>query len=440
MRLIALLLFSLFSTVQAMAAEDSRRKSNEEVVAGLFAKEEKFARLPLFSLFSTVQAMAAEDSRRKSFEEVVAGLIAKEEKLAKLSCKRIRSDVSWKKAVDALNEWVKFFTSISEKERSSLSAKYLNEYELKKSYDLYSEIRDEREAGIPEYRQALEGTRLARVLRMCGKELFRDGLLPPAIGPYATSVIGSDKLNQQIDNLSSELESHDGEWLEIARNSQGGSATEVERLLYLTTGSSDLSHHTTNVTRAIWFPWHDLYIDGDKLFASKFDYEKFKKSIDESIAAAVDEIRRNKERGVQEARIKKEHELRVRKVRSGDITAAKSCDEVALGLIGEKAYLSKDYRDVYVIPTNKIYAGIGKIIGSGRNVITVLDSDVYGEQFVFKLRYNSKTLWFGDKTVHGRHVKFVGRYVDNTTTLISQGGNTVPMPARVYDVVCIQGL
>lgn len=414
--------------------------------------------LLLFSLFSSAQTMAAEDPRRKSNEEIVADSIAKEEEFAKLSCERIKSDALWKKVADALNERAKLVLSVSEKERRSidLSVKFGKPvwYELRKIDDIYSRIRSERAAKVSAFRSALGSTRAVRVLRMCGEELFRDGLLPPVIGAYARSVIDSDELKQRINALSSELKSHDDMWLEIAKNSQNMSAAVVEDRLISTTQNSGLGRHPNRVTKVIWFPMHNLYIGGDKLFANEFDYEKFKSDNDEEIASAVDELKRERqreaEREAREARDRemrlaraREREERIKKIRNGNIKIAQYCSEISVALIPKdelrEDHYSKDFREVYVRPTNKLHAGFGEIIDSDKTTITGLHKNWLPGKIVsgFLLRHNKDTLWLSNSITHQNYINFVGRYVGNASISIRSGNDVIRVPLRVYDAMCI---
>lgn len=412
----------------------------------------------LFFLFSSAQTMAAEDPRQKSYVEIVADLIAKEEEFAKLLCERIKSDALWKKVADALNERAKLVLSVSEKERRSLdlSVKIWKPVwdELQKIDGIYFRIRSERAEKFPDLRSVLELTRAVRVLRMCGEELFRDGLLPPVIGAYTTSVIDSDELKQRINSLSSELKSHDDMWLEIARNSQNMSAAAVEGRLISTTQNSGLFYPPDLVTKKVWFPMYYLYIGGDKLFANEFDYEKFKSDNDKEIASAVDELKRERqreaEREAREARDRemrlaraREREERIKKIRNGNIKIAQYCSEVSVALIPKDElrgdYYSKDFREIYVRPTNKLYAGFGEIIDSDKTTITGLHKNWLPGKGVsgFLLRHNKDTLWLGNNIAYQNTINFVGRYVGNASISIRSGNDVIRVPLRVYDAICI---
>jgi hypothetical protein len=405
----------------------------------------------LFFFFAMNQAIGADGSPANSNEETIAKLISREEDLARLSCERIKGDFVWKQVADAINERFKLTSSISENEqwpshifvgRYSTSAR-----ELEKSNLIYLKIHEEFAAKAPGFRSNLAKTRAARVLRICGEDLFRQGLLPKAAS------VSPDEFKKKIDDLSSVLKKHDDTWIGIARDSRGQSAARVEEDLSAASYNANVDKKTRDgVIRYVWFPMHDIYKNGEALFASEFNYGAFKEDNDKAIISNNSELNKNRERSAQSDKDKenrlaqnKERELRINRIKNGDIKSAKSCAEVAVGLIGEKnlggnyeMLLSKDFQDVHVKPTNEIYAGIGKTIDSDKSTITVLQSDEFRKkQFVFTLRHDKQTLWFGDKFALGGYLTFVGRYVDNMTVQMRQGNEMLKIQSRVYDVMCV---
>ena len=165
--------------------------------------------LSLFFFFAINQAIGADGSPAQLNEEVVAKLIDRQEELARGVCERIKGDSVWKKVADGINERLKLVNDLSEKD--DLPSSIYVEMELRKVVHIYNKIRYERLEKAKQHFSALVATREARVLRSCGEELFREGLLPPA------EKISADQLRDKIADLSSKLKEHDDNWMDIIR-------------------------------------------------------------------------------------------------------------------------------------------------------------------------------------------------------------------------------
>lgn len=383
----------------------------------------------------------------------ITKLIDSEEKQAQNSCERIKNDLFWKEIASTFNKRIDLYNSLPDDEKG------LNEFgvgydwypdhfrEIANAYDELKKQHNDKKSNIE---QEMVGTRLIRTFRLCGDELIAKGLLPLKSPGKEQSERYKEKLTRSIEALQEyEMNAHK---IATRAMTSGNSETEIKSRIEGEFYNSRLDGGIIEILQVIEFPKYDLFEGGDNYFASTFDLNHLKANHEKRMAfitQLLNERRKGKANKLQaeqnEQIANKERQARIVKIKQGNISVAKSCVEVAVGLIGEKELggnyemaLSKDFQDVYVKPTNKLYAGIGKIIDSDKSTITVLQSDAFSnKQFVFQLRHGNKTLWFGDKVAHGAYITFVGRYIDNATTLMRQGNNTLQMPSRVYDVVCV---
>lgn len=393
----------------------------------------------------------------QSYEGDVAKLIAQHDEHAKNSCERIKNDETWRKVADILNERLNYFNNLSETERRSidLSVKSWSDSwrELKKSPDIHSQIFEERVKKAPELNQALSKyTRLARVLKHCGEELFNSGILPPELPAYQPTSVSSDKVKERISALIYNLQEHDESWLAIAKNVRKESPATVQGNLGDYSYNSRILDRSNSIANLFWFPMHDLYKDGDQFFAKQIDLDALSRDTKKTISTAEANLSRDKVRHAEDLKKKnnqaleaKERDSRIAAIKKGNLKIAKSCIEIAAALIPNDELggnfdiaLSKDFQDVHVQPTKKLYAGIGKVFDSEKNKISVLQSDEFRKkQFVFQLTHNERTIWFGEKFATGNYLTFVGRYIANENTVMRQGANSVEIPSRVYDLVCV---
>lgn len=366
-------------------------------------------------------------------EAAVLGRIGAEEEQAKLACERMKQDERWTKVARKLKERTDIFYKLSPKEKSlllqhppSIPNIYGNLSSIdpfmrysKQIYD--SEVSDSRS----DFDKSMLKARPLRVIRACKKDLITNVPVHANNERYYSKHFDEDiKFLEESDkNMKAALGG-------LSKEVLGSPIKLDENLSKLRV----LVERQPSFLSFIYFPYHLLIANGDEKISKSIDFDAMLKDIDKDLDKIKSVL------GQTSAR-----EQRVSDVKSGDTSAAKSCSEIAVGLIPRDRLggdyglaVSKDFQEVLVKPTKEIYAGVGKVIDSGKSVITVVQTEALAnKQYVFQLRHDGKTRWFGDRVAHGGYVSFVGRYVDNTTTQLSQGGSTVRIPSRVYDVVCV---
>lgn len=355
--------------------------------------------------------------------------IAAEEAEAKIACERMKQDPLWTKLSGKLRERTDVFYKLSSKEKELLlqnKSAIPNAYNSGQSLFSVKNIYDSKEGDARRrFDKVIFQTKPLRVLRACKDNLIPYVPLHANNEGYYKKYISEDlKFLETFDkNLTAALESLSSDVLK--------SPDKLDESLYKL---GVLTEHRIGFLSFVYFPYHLLFSDGSEKLSRFVKYENLEKDIDKDIAKIKVAL------GQSSAR-----EERVSNVKAGDTSSAKSCSEIAVGLIPKDRLggnydvaVSKDFQEVLVKPTNEIYAGVGKVLDSNKSVITVIQTEaLQNKQYIFQLKHDGKTRWFGGNVANGNYVQFVGRYVDNSTTTLQQGMNPVKIPSRVYDVVCV---
>ena len=378
---------------------------------------------------------AHSSSFASDYETEVLGRIRAEEEQAKAACARMKQDKFWVTVAEKLKQRTDIFYKLSPKDKalllrnsSAISEIYEGEHFSVSLFPTSRRVFDsEVDNSRSLFNKAMIKTRPLRVLRECKSDLITKVPLHADNERRYSEYINEDiKFLETFDrNMKAALDTLSKEVL--------SSPTALDESLFK---QRVLVEHQSTFLNFVYFPYHLLVSNGnEKLFKrEKINYDELLNDIDKDIDRIKLALGKTLAR-----------EQRVSKVKSGDISAAESCSEIAFGLIPKdrlsgtyNLVVSNDFQEVLVKPTNEIYAGIGKIVDSSDSAITLVQTEILAnKQYVFQLKHDGKTRWFGDRIAHGSYVSFVGRYVNNATTTLQVGRDTVRLPLRVYDAICI---
>jgi hypothetical protein len=386
-------------------------------------------------------------------EEGIAKFLQKEEQYAASMCQQIQQDQQWKKLLEnypALHKVYQQYPKGYNKEVGFLYAK-TTAYDIARTSSslldklVYQKTKAENDTDRA-MMESLYRVRVMRVLNKCGILLKNQHLilLLPVFDLQRGAVDDDVKMNELMTSASC-IKKYDETLISNVRvRQQPGSP---DKLLFDMHG--DCYKESADLYNKVVFPYHVLFEENPTEYYRQpylVEYEK-------KIAGALDEVNAKFAGAMStittQTQNQQEKKARMVKVSSGSVSAAKSCGEVAEALITKENFvsmfagypISKDAQAVYDRPTQKLYSTLGRILSTKSNEIITYDKNqISGIGHAYKLKIGKKSVWFKNDVSIGKNVYFVGKYIDNDVTTVTQGQSSFDVSTRVIDVMCITSM
>lgn len=386
-------------------------------------------------------------------EEGMAKFLEKEEQYATSMCQQIQQDQQWKKLLGnypALNKVYQQYPKGYNKEVGFLYAK-TTAYDIARTSSslldklVYQKTKAENDTdrAMMEY---LYRVRVMRVLNKCGALLKNQHLilLLPVFDLRLGSVDDSVKMNELL-NKATCVKKYDETLINNMRMLQQGGS--VDKMLFDMRG--ECYAESADLYTKVVFPYHVLFEENP----TEYYRQPYLTEYEQKIAGALDEVNTKFSGAMStiatQTKDQQEKSARLVKITSGSVSVAKSCGEVAEALISKDNFIgmfagypiSKDAQAVYSRPTQKLYSTLGQILSTKSNEIITYDrNQISGIGHAFKLKIGKKSVWFKNDVSIGKNVYFVGKYIDNDVTTVTQGQSSFDVSTRVIDVMCITSM
>ena len=386
-------------------------------------------------------------------DNLIVELLQEEEQFAEVTCQSIAQDQEWKNLLSNYPRLQQVYQRYPKgyNKDAGFTLASTTAYDIARtSQRHFSDASYQKVKGQKDWEMAFEEklmtVRVLRVLKKCGLSLKNQNLilLLPLFDLKTGSKDEMTKL-QQVMETTSCLKAYDAALITNFRAVQKGGS--VDKMIFDLQGTC--FKEADDLYNKVVFPYHVMVERKPTDYYSKYQTVKFEKTV----AMTLEEV--NAKHGtavpVMAAQAKEQQEKRARlvKISSGSVSVAKTCGEVAEGLIAKDNFsavfsgypISKDAQAVYNRPTQKLYSTIGNIISVKSNEIVTYDrNQISGVGYAYKLKIGKNAVWFKDDVTIGKNVYFVGRYVDNDVTTITQGQTSFDVSTRVIDVMCVTSM